>query len=79
MTQPDATHRPMPSRQGKRPEDTPAGCRARASADLCRAGELAGALPKARFEHSAAAWTARAELLERLEAKHSARMRGERP
>jgi hypothetical protein len=52
----------------KQPQDTELGCRAFAAADLLQAGALTGAYPRARMEHSAATWTARADLLHRLEA-----------
>jgi hypothetical protein len=61
-----ATHR------HKQPQDTELGCRAFAAADLLQAGALTGAYPRARMEHSAATWTARAELLHRVEAGASA-------
>ena len=59
--------------RSRRPEDTALGCRAKAEADLARADALVGDHVRWRFEHSAAAWTARAELLGRLEAKFAAR------
>jgi len=52
----------------KQPQDTEQGCRAFAAADLASAGLLTGAYPRARMEHSAASWTARADLLQRIEA-----------
>lgn len=60
----------------KRPEDTPQGCRALAAADLDRAGAADAGHATDRFRHSAATWTARAEMLDRLEAKFRARSRG---
>lgn len=54
----------MPPRE-RMPQDTEQGCRALAAADLARADELQG-FPRARMEHSAAAWTARADLLDRI-------------
>ena len=62
-------------RQGKRAEDTGAGCRANAAADLARAGAPGGDYRRLRLEHSAAIWTERAILLERLETKFRRRMR----
>ncbi|HWT11976.1 MAG TPA: hypothetical protein VN231_04420 [Allosphingosinicella sp.] len=59
----------------KRPEDTPEGCRAFAAADLDRAAGLTGEHGRWRFEHSAAAWTTRADLLARIEASFQARSR----
>ena len=57
----------------KRPEDTAEGCRDHAADDLRRAAALTGDHIRWRFEHSAAAWTARAEMLGRIEAKFQAR------
>jgi hypothetical protein len=57
------------SRGHRRPEDTPEGCRALAAADLRRAAASARELSNWRYEHSAAAWRARADLLDRREAK----------
>jgi hypothetical protein len=51
----------------KQPQDTAVGCRAFAAANLASAAALTGAYPRARMEHSAATWTARADLLHRLE------------
>ena len=54
-------------RSGKRAEDTAAGCRANASADLLRAHAPGGDFMRLRLEHSAAVWSERADLLARLE------------
>jgi hypothetical protein len=48
-------------------QDTAAGCREHAAGDLARAAELSGGMSRQRMLDSAAAWTARAELLERLQ------------
>ena len=62
-------------RTSRRAEDTAVGCRDKAAADLVRAAS--GAVQfRWRLEHSAAAWTARAEMLERLDLKFAARMTG---
>ena len=53
--------------------DTAAGCRERASADLLKAAPMLIANERARMEASAASWTARADLLERLETSFAAR------
>ena len=62
-----------PVRGGKRDEDTAAGCRAKAAADRVRAEALGADRMRWRMEHSAAAWTARAEILEMIERKADAR------
>ena len=54
-------------RSGQRAEDTAIGCRANAAADLGRAGAPGGDFRRVRLEHSAAVWSARADLLDRLE------------
>jgi len=60
-------------RSGKRAEDTAAGCRANATADLLRAHAPGGDFMRLRLEHSAAVWSARADLLARLETKSQMR------
>ena len=65
---------PAPVRHSKRAEDTGAGCRANAAADLARAFAPGGDYMRARLEHSAAVWTERATLLERLEMNFKRRM-----
>ena len=61
----------------KRPEDTPAGCRLLAAADMRRA-TVADGHSSWRYEHSAAAWTARADMLSQHEAEFQARFTGTR-
>jgi hypothetical protein len=56
-----------PARVNRRAEDTGAGCRANAAADLLRASAPGGDYMRQRLEHSAAVWTERAGLLERIE------------
>lgn len=63
-----------PVRSGKRNEDTALGCRANAAADLGRAHAPGGDFMRLRLEHSAAVWTERADLLERLEKNFQRRM-----
>ena len=63
-----------PVRHNKRAEDTGAGCRANAAADLARAGAPGGDYMRERLERSAAVWTERATLLERLERNFKRRM-----
>ena len=72
-------HFPTLTARRKRPEDSPGGCREMAAADLRRADALVGDHVRWRYLHSAEAWTARAELLDRLEAKFQARVRGAAP
>ena len=57
------------SARAKRAEDTAAGCRANATADLLRAHAPGGDFMRLRLEHSAAVWSERADLLTRLEKK----------
>ena len=69
-TMPAASRKPAeksPTRPNRRAEDTGAGCRANAAADLARAGAPGGDYMRQRLEHSAAVWAERATLLERLE------------
>ena len=57
----------------KKREDTAEGCRSLAGADRERAAGVTAAHMRASLERSAAAWTTRADLLERLEKAFSAR------
>jgi len=66
-TEPGVVPRRQAVRSGKRTEDTGVGCRANAAADLARAGAPGGDFMRVRLEHSAAVWSERAELLERIE------------
>jgi hypothetical protein len=62
---PHAAPRPAPS-TGKQPHDTVAGCRHLAEEDLARALGTDTVHGRLKFEHSAAAWTQRGDLLEDL-------------
>jgi predicted RNA polymerase sigma factor len=61
------------ARGSNRVEDTIAGCRNRAEADLLAAVTVATANERIRFETSAASWSARADMLQRLDDNHEAR------
>jgi hypothetical protein len=61
--------------RGRMAHDTAAGCHALAAADLVRADEMDTAMGRAKLEHSAASWTSRGDMLQRLSASHDARMR----
>ena len=61
------------SSANRKAEDSAEGCRALARADHDRAAETVNDHMRATFERSATAWSARASLLERLEANFSAR------
>lgn len=60
-------------RHDKQPQDTAAGCRVRAEADLAQAERMDTVNGRERFEHSAASWTARGDLLARLDASRATR------
>ena len=55
------------TRGRKAPQDTAAGCRSRAEADLLASAAMVLANQRLVFETSAANWTARADLLESIE------------
>ena len=57
----------------RRSENTPSGCRERAAFSLAAAAGMDTDNGRLRLEASADSWTARAELLERLELRHDAR------
>ena len=58
----------------RQPQDTAEGCFALAAGDRERALGMDTAIGRAKLEHSAGAWTVRAELLDRLEKSFAARM-----
>ena len=60
-------------RANKAPQDTEAGCRARAAADFARAAGMDTANGRLRLEHSGASWASRADLIHRLDASFDAR------
>jgi hypothetical protein len=61
------------ARTKKAPQDTVAGCRIRAEADLLASAAMLTANQRARHEKSAATWSARADLLQVLEDRFAAR------
>jgi hypothetical protein len=62
-----STLNPSPGPLLKQRRDTVEGCRHRASADLLEAVTMGTAHGRQRLEMSSAAWTARAEMLQRIE------------
>jgi hypothetical protein len=62
------------ARSSKQPQDTIAGCRSRAEADLLASVVVSTANERIRLETSAASWNARADMLQRLDDNHAARM-----
>lgn len=60
--------------RNKQPHDTAVGCRAFAQADLARATVTQTERGRAKFEHSAATWQARGDMLQRLDESHEARV-----
>ena len=61
--------------RGRQAHDTAAGCHSMAAADLDRAGQMDTAMGRAKLEHSAATWTARGDMLQRITASQDERMR----
>lgn len=57
----------------KKPEDTSAGCRTLAHNDQARAAHAGSDHMSKTLQRSAEAWTARADMLERLEANFKGR------
>jgi hypothetical protein len=60
-----APARPVPLDAGLAPEDSVAGCNARAAADLSRAAAMDTLNGRRRLEASASSWSVRAALLQR--------------
>lgn len=61
------------ARAKKASQDTAEGCRTRAEADLLKAVVMLTANERVRMEQSAAAWQARATMLQHLDDKMAAR------
>jgi hypothetical protein len=63
------------TRKGSRqPHDTPAGCRDQARDSAAHAETSLNPNVRAKFVQSAATWTARADMLQRLDDSHDARL-----
>ncbi len=63
----------IPSRTRKAVQDTVAGCRELAAADLARAALVDTANGRRRFEGSAQSWSNRAELIQQMDDSFDAR------
>ena len=63
----------MEPAQNKAPQDTAAGCRVRAEADLLASVSMLTANERTRLETSAGSWSARAVLLQGLDERAAAR------
>ena len=68
-----STLNPSPGPLLKERRDTAQGCRDRATADLLQAVAMITAHSRQMLERSAASWTARAEMLQRVEVGIAAR------
>ena len=66
-----------PDRTKEAPHDTVAGCRERAEASLASAALTGSANGRRRLESSAASWTSRADLIQRMDESHGAHPAGE--
>jgi hypothetical protein len=63
----------LPGRSQKAVQDTVAGCREFAAADLARASLMDTTNGRRRLESSALSWTSRAEMIQRLDDSFDAR------
>ena len=72
----DSPQDPAPYvRQGsKQVRDTVDGCRANARFDIAQAANMTSGNARLKYEHSAASWTERADLLQRIDDIHSRRL-----
>ena len=61
-------------RGARQPHDTPSGCRDQARDSAALAEASANPNVRAKFAQSAATWTARADMLQRLDDSHGARL-----
>ena len=64
-------------RSPRQPGDTAEGCRNRAAADLLAAAAMSTRNGTLRMEASSASWSARAEMLQRIDNSYEARMKSE--
>lgn len=64
------------ARTNKAPQDTAAGCRVRAEADLLASVSMLTANERIRLETSSASWGARAALLQSIDDRTAARKAG---
>ena len=80
---PDSTPLPEPRqprdgsyarKSARQPHDTPAGCRDQARDSAAQAETSTNPNVRAKFAQSAATWTARADMLQRLDDSHDARL-----
>jgi len=80
---PDATPSPFPvphrekpraRKRERQPHDTPAGCRDQARESAARAETSTNLNVRAKYAHSAQTWSARADMLQRLDDSHDARL-----
>jgi hypothetical protein len=69
-----STLNPSPGKLLKERRDTVQGCRDRATADLLEAVTMATDHSRQMLERSTASWTARSEMLQRVEAGIAARL-----
>ena len=70
---------PAPQPRARDARDTAAGCRDKASADLLQSLAASTANGRRVLETSAASWTARAELLQRIETGIESRLHAPAP
>ncbi|HEY0149596.1 MAG TPA: hypothetical protein VGB70_11420 [Allosphingosinicella sp.] len=61
--------------RGRQAQDTALGCHGLAAADLLRAGLGVTDMERRKFEHSAATWTARGDMLHRIDLSQAGRLR----
>jgi hypothetical protein len=74
QAQPSEAVASPPRAVSRKREDTSLGCREMAAADRVRAEATDTAHMRGRMESSADAWTSRADMLQRLERSHDARI-----
>lgn len=67
-------HAPYIRKGPKQPHDTIEGCRESARLDSERAATITNTNARSKYEHSAASWTARADVLQHIDNTHRARM-----
>jgi len=73
LSDPPRDPAPYVKQGSKQARDTVDGCRANARFDIAQAANMTSGNARLKYEHSAASWTERAELLQRIDDSHSRR------
>ena len=70
-------HAPYLRKSPRQAHDTAEGCRENARVDSAHAAGMANSNARSKYEHSAASWTARGDMLQRFQDTQEARLAAE--